>query len=174
MARVHKTVEILTVRLDHPDVVRLDGLVQREYVERYGEPDATPMDPGDFDPPAGRFLVARLDGEAVATGGWRAMDASPEGHRDGDAEIKRMYVLPAARGLGLARRLLAVLQEDAAAAGRVRMVLETGSRQPEAIALYLSCGYARIPSFGHYREDPLSHCYGLALAGALQRPAAAR
>lgn len=158
-------VEIRTVPYDHPDAVRLSERVQREYVERYGSPDLTSMDPAQFRPPAGRYLIAYLGGEPVATGGWRAMDASPEGHADGDAEIKRMYVAPEARGRGLARRILAALEGDAAAAGRSRMVLETGTEQPEAIALYASCGYAPVTKFGLYRDEPSSRCYGRDLAG---------
>lgn len=152
--------EIRTVRYDHADAVTLTERVQREYVERYGSPDDTPMDPADFVPPAGVFLVGYLDGVPVATGGWRGKDDSPEGHRDGDAEIKRMYVAPEARGRGLARRILAELERDATAAGRSRMVLETGTEQPEAIALYLSSGYAPVRKFGLYRDEPLSRCYG--------------
>ncbi|MBV9026862.1 MAG: GNAT family N-acetyltransferase [Streptomycetaceae bacterium] len=149
--------DIRRVRYDHPDAVRLTELVQQEYVERYGDPDMTPMDPDHFDPPQGIFLVAYSDdGEPLATGGWRARDASGEGFCDGDAEIKRMYVVPEARGHGIARRILAALEESAAAAGRRRMVLETGQRQPEALSLYTSCGYTPVPKFGLYRHEPLS------------------
>ncbi len=164
-AGVDNLVEIRPVGYDHPDAVRLTDRVQQEYVERYGDPDLTVVDPAHFVPPAGAFLVAYLDGVPVATGGWRAMDTTPEGHRDGDAEIKRMYVVPEARGRGLARAILAELESGAAAAGRTRMVLETGSLQPEAIALYTSCGYRPVPKFGLYRDEPLSRCFGLDLRG---------
>lgn len=70
-----------------------------------------------------------------------------------------MYVTPEARGLGLARQILAALEEDARAAGRTRMVLETGLKQPEAIALYTSSGYEPCAKFGHYRFDELSRCF---------------
>lgn len=177
---MESNLEIRTVRYDHPDAVRLTERVQQEYVQRYGDPDDTPMSAADFDPPAGVFLIVHLDGEPVATGAWRAKDASPEGHRDGDAEIKRMYVVPEARRRGLARLVLAELEKSAAAAGRARMVLETGTLQPEAITLYLSCGYTPVTKFGLYRDDPMSRCYGLELAGrpgdgpALQPRAVAR
>ena len=62
-----------------------------------------------------------------------------------------MYVVPRARGLGVARRMLAHLEGTAAAAGAEVMILETGTAQPEAMALYESAGYVRIESFGHYR-----------------------
>ena len=70
-----------------------------------------------------------------------------------------MFVTEAARGQGLARRVLAALEEDARAAGRVRMVLETGIKQPEAIALYTSSGYEPCTKFGHYRHYENSRCY---------------
>ncbi|MFF5422553.1 GNAT family N-acetyltransferase, partial [Streptomyces misionensis] len=57
------------------------------------------------------------------------------------------------------RRILAALEDDARAAGRTRMVLETGTRQPEAIALYASSGYSPCEKFGHYRTYESSRCY---------------
>ncbi|MCC5032956.1 GNAT family N-acetyltransferase [Streptomyces sp. WAC 00631] len=152
--------QLRTVRLDHPDARKLNDRVQLEYTERYGDPDLTEMDPAQFDPPAGLYLIAYdPDGTPLATGGWRAQDHSPEGYRDGDAELKRMYVVPEARGRGLARRLLTVLEESAREAGRARMVLETGTKQPEAIALYTSCGYLPTAKFGYYRCEPNSRCF---------------
>ncbi len=158
-------VEIRIRRYDHPDAVKLNDRVQLEYVERYGDGDLTPMDAAQFDPPRGLYLVGYVDGEAVASGGWRAQDESPEGHSDGDAELKRMYVVDEARGRGLARRILAELEASAAAAGRSRMVLETGTKQPEAIALYESCGYTPVTKFGLYRYEELSVCLGKTLQG---------
>lgn len=145
---------------DHPDAVKLNDQVQLEYAERYGdEGDVTPLDPTMFDPPRGLYLLAYDDrDEPVATGGWRTQDRNPEGYSDGDAEIKRMFVIPAGRGHGLARRILAALEADARAAGRTRMVLETGDKQPEAIALYTSSGYTPCAKFGHYRLYESSIC----------------
>jgi GNAT superfamily N-acetyltransferase len=154
-------VEIRTTRYDHPDAVKLNDLVQLEYVSRYGDGDLTEMAATHFDPPQGLYLlVYDADGTPVASGGWRAQDASPEGFEDGDAEIKRMFVVREARGRGLARRLLAELEASAAAAGRTRMVLETGSKQPEAIRLYESSGYTPVDKFGYYRDHELSICMG--------------
>ncbi|MFH9074098.1 GNAT family N-acetyltransferase [Streptomyces alboflavus] len=152
---------IQPVAFDHPDAVKLNDRVQLEYAERYGdEGDATPLDAAMFKPPYGLYLIAYDDaGTPLATGGWRAMDQNGEGYADGDAEIKRMYVTPEARGLGLARRILAALESDAREAGRTRMVLETGSKQPEAIALYTSTAYEPCPKFGYYRDSPLSRCF---------------
>ncbi|MFI1094360.1 GNAT family N-acetyltransferase [Streptomyces sp. NPDC020917] len=153
--------EIRRTRYDHPDAVKLNDQVQLEYVVRYGDGDLTEMDAAHFDPPLGLYLlVYDVDGTPVASGGWRAQDASPEGFADGDAEVKRMFVVPEARGRGLARRLLAELEATAAAAGRSRMVLETGTKQPEAIALYQSSGYLPVAKFGYYRDHELSVCMG--------------
>ncbi len=145
---------------DHPDAAVLTAAVQQEYVRRYGEADLTEMHPEHFVPPAGTFVVAYLDGEPVACGGWRAKEASAEGLRDTDAELKRMFVLPQARGRGLARAVLRHLENAAAEAGRTRVVLETGTEQPEAIALYTSEGYLPIAKFGYYRDSPQSVCLG--------------
>ncbi|MFF2505167.1 GNAT family N-acetyltransferase [Streptomyces sp. NPDC058067] len=153
------------VSFGHPDAVRLNDRVQLEYAERYGdEGDATPLDPTMFDAPRGLYLIAYDDaGTPLATGGWRAQERNDEGYADGDAELKRMYVTPEARGLGLARRILTALEEDARAIGRTRMVLETGTKQPEAISLYTSSGYAPCGKFGHYRFSDLSRCFAKAL-----------
>jgi GNAT superfamily N-acetyltransferase len=158
---------------DHPDAVKLNDAVQLEYAERYrqdgeSEGDVTPLDTSMFVPPRGLYLLTYDDqGRPVATGGWRSQEANGEGYSDGDAEIKRMYVVPEARGLGLARRILTALEDDARAAGRIRMVLETGIRQPEAIALYISAGYEPCAQkFGHYREYDNSRCF----AKLLSRP----
>ena len=100
---------------------------------RYGGPDPDSPAPSDFHPPTGVFLVAWLDGEAVGCGGVRA-------HVDGTGEIKRMYTRPLARRRGVGRALLTELEVRAAALGHGRLILETGTEQPEAIALYASVG----------------------------------
>ncbi|ONK13726.1 GNAT family N-acetyltransferase [Streptomyces sp. MP131-18] len=158
--------DLLPVRFDHPDAMKLNDLVQAEYTERYGDGDVTPLDPAMFDPPRGLYLLAydRI-GRPVATGGWRARDAD-DGYADGDAEIKRMFVVREARGRGLARLILARLEESARLAGRTRVVLETGTMQPEAIALYESSGYVPVGAagkFGAYRDSPESRCFFKAL-----------
>ncbi|OAH14074.1 GNAT family N-acetyltransferase [Streptomyces jeddahensis] len=152
---------IRPVPFDHPDAVKLNDRVQREYAERYqDEGDVTPLDATMFRPPLGLYLIAYDElGTPVATGGWRTQDKNDHGYSDGDAELKRMYVVPEARGLGLARRILAALEDDARAAGRVRMVLETGTKQPEAVGLYTSSGYEPCAKFGHYRFHELSLCF---------------
>ncbi|MEU3372316.1 GNAT family N-acetyltransferase [Streptomyces sp. NPDC006660] len=146
---------------DHPDALKLNDQVQLEYIERYGDGgDATFLEPTMFLPPRGLYLIAYdAEDRPVATGGWRGQEANEENYRDGDAELKRMYVIPEARGQGLARRILATLEADARAAGRTRMVLETGDKQPEAIALYVSAGYEPCEKFGHYRTYESSRCF---------------
>ncbi|MEU9555484.1 GNAT family N-acetyltransferase [Streptomyces fumanus] len=153
--------EIRPVPFDHPDAVKLNDEVQAEYALRYGDGgDETYLEPSHFAPPNGLYLIAYDEaGVPVATGGWRAQEANEENYRDGDAELKRMYVIEQMRGRGLARRILAALEADARAAGRTRMVLETGTKQPEAVALYLSSGYEPCDKFGYYRFHESSLCY---------------
>ncbi|WP_030950950.1 GNAT family N-acetyltransferase [Streptomyces sp. NRRL S-481] len=156
---------IRRVSFDHPDAVKLNDQVQAEYAVRYGDDgDATVMAASDFEPPHGIYLIAYDEhGSPVASGGWRTQDANDEGNLDGDAELKRMYVIEQMRGRGLARRILAALEEDARMAGRVRMVLETGLKQPEAIALYTSSGYEPCAKSGYYRHYDDSRCFAKGL-----------
>jgi GNAT superfamily N-acetyltransferase len=152
--------ELRRVRIGDPDAHALIEQVQEEYVVRYGGRDETPLDHTEFVAPRGVFFVGRLDGVPVVSGAWRRRsDVEVAGTRN-TAEIKRMYVVPAARGRGLARRMLAHLETTAFQAGVQAMVLETGLMQPEAIALYESSGYVPIPSFGYYRDSEINRCFG--------------
>lgn len=145
--------------ITHPDAALLVEEVQQEYVQRYGGRDETPIQPGIFDEPGGAFFVGYLHEEPVVTGAWRRRtDVAFEG-TSATAEVKRMYVAPAARRAGLARAMLAHLEMTARACGAEAMVLETGLRQPEAITLYESAGYLRVPGFGFYKDAPLSRCF---------------
>jgi GNAT superfamily N-acetyltransferase len=132
--------------------------VQQEYVVRYGGPDGTPVDRDEFSPPNGHFIILYEAGRPVAMGGWRFSEEArlTLGYPERVVELKRMYVIPTARGRGHARTVLAHLERIAAAAGAGRMVLETGGAQPEAVALYLSSGYSPVPAFGHYADSPQS------------------
>ena len=155
---------------DHPVATKLDGEIQQYYMQLYGGGDSTSMNARHFDPPHGLFVVGYADGVAVACGGWRARGddyderAGDPALRLGDAEIKRMYVAERHRGRGYARAVLAELERTAGAAGRRRMVLETGVPQPDAIALYTSAGYEPMTRFGDYRDSPNSRCYAKPLA----------
>ncbi len=105
--------------------------------------------------PRGAFVVARLGGEPVGCGAVRPLHGGPPGV----AEVKRMYTVPAARGRGVSRAILVCLEAEAVGLGYRRVQLETGLRQPEAIRLYETAGYHRIPSFGQYQGDELSVCF---------------
>lgn len=139
-------IKIRTARYDEPAVVALLVDVMAELAGRYGgSGDDTPVDPADFLPPDGAFFVACYTSDEerlIGCAGWRK-------HGD-DAELKRMFTADAARGRGLGRRLLATIEESAREAGCKRVILETGDRQPEAVGLYESAGYARIDDFGYY------------------------
>ena len=101
----------------------------------------------ELTPPAGLFLLATLHGEPAGCGALKF-------HRDAPAEVKRMWVAPAARGLGLGRRLLTEL-EARAAANEVRALrLETNRALGEAIGLYLAAGYREVAAFN---DEPYAH-----------------
>lgn len=97
-------------------------------------------------------VIAYLNGEAVGAGGIKQYDS-------GIMEVKRMFVLPENRGKGIAAEILKELEKWARELGFNKCVLETGIRQPEAIALYKKCGYKSIPNYGQYRDAPSSVCF---------------
>ena len=152
--------EIRRLPFLHGDVQQLVTEVQAEYVTRYGGPDEAPIDATMFDAPTGAFFVGYLDEVPVAMGGWRMRADVVRLGGGPSAEIKRMYVAPGGRRRGLARTMLAHLEDTARAAGAAVMILETGIEQPEAIALYESSGYEPVEKFGHYAWSPKSRCYG--------------
>jgi GNAT superfamily N-acetyltransferase len=148
------------VPITHPDAQVLVEAVQQEYVVRYGGRDDTPIDVAELAPPRGGFFVGYRDEHPVATGAWRFRDDVTRLGSSRAAEVKRMYVAPSARRRGLARLMLTHLEDDARAAGADVMILETGTAQPEAMALYEAAGYEPVEPFGHYRGQPLNRCYG--------------
>jgi putative acetyltransferase len=103
------------------------------------------------------FLLAYWQEHAVGCGALRQIDSTT-------AEMKRVYVDPAFRGRGIARQLIQRLEAFAVKSGYVRIWLETGTAQPEAVGLYESRGYHPIPAFGEYIGDPYSLCYEKVLA----------
>lgn len=134
-----------------------------ELAERYDIADGVlgvPLDPAEMAPPGGVYLVGRAvgagagpagtGGEPVAGGGLRTIGA-------GLGEIKRMYVVPAWRGRGAGRQLLAALEESARRMGLARVRLDTGSAQPDARHLYESAGYRTI---GNYNDNPHAAYWG--------------
>ncbi len=89
------------------------------------------------------------------------MSGPPDGTAGADvAEIKRMYTSPSARRRGVSRAVLARLESEAIRLGYRRLQLETGLRQPEAMALYEASGYHRVPNYGMYAASDLSVCFG--------------
>ena len=119
-----------------------------------GEADIGPArDASMFVEPDGVFLIVRDDDDrAIGCGGIARFD-------DRRGEVKRMYVVPAARGRGFGRRLLEELESEARRLGYTSVVLETGDRQQEAVGLYESTGYERIPCYPPYDSRALSICY---------------
>ena len=128
---------------DAPDALALVDAMWREVLEAYPRisgattPSATPQ---DFSPPGGCFVALYEGDRAVAGGGIKRLD-------DGVGEIKRMYVVPDARGRGLARELLGALEAAARDLGYTRVRLDTGAEQPHAEALYRSAGYVDIEDY---------------------------
>ena len=154
-ARAGLTV-LRAVPYDDPDAVRLVDAMGVELAQRYGDGGLSPAEAQQFSPP-GVFLLAERDGTVVGCAGLRVLEP-------GVGEVKRMYVDLAVRGRGVARELLAALVQHARDSGLERLLLETGSEQPEAVALYESEGWTPVPAYGHYADDPRTRCYGLALA----------
>jgi beta-phosphoglucomutase family hydrolase len=106
------------------------------------------------------FVVAWLDGAPVGCGAIRPFDGV-----DDVVEVKRMFVMRHARGLGISRLILHKLEELAREFGFAKTLLETGDRQVEAIPLYISAGYARVPCYGQYANREWSLCFEKALKG---------
>ena len=138
--------------LDGPEGLLLIDELQQEYVQRYGGPDETPVDPRQFDPPGGAFLIAELDGILIGCAGLRPFGPDV-------VELKRMFVRTDYRRRGLAKVLLAAVENRALELGYQRLILETGAKQPEAVALYESQGYQPHEKFGHYKDSELSRMF---------------
>jgi GNAT superfamily N-acetyltransferase len=121
-----------------------------ELYETFDRLDKPPVDPAQLRPPSGAYVVG-FDGEqAVAGGGVRHLS-------DGVAEIKRMYVRPAARSRGLAGVLLAELEDTARTLGYDVVRLDTGPKQRHALNLYRRAGYVEVP---RYNENPFACFWG--------------
>ncbi len=142
-----------------PDARRCLEAYAAELDRRFGDGfDAAlsrPADDDDLRPPAGLLLVARLRGRAVGCGALRLPPGEP-------ADLKRMWVEPGARGIGLGRRILRELEARAAEAGAPAVRLETNAALTEAIALYRRSGYREVAPFNdepyadHWFEKPLA------------------
>jgi GNAT superfamily N-acetyltransferase len=147
---------------DSPTVRALVDAMIADIEERYADtgeaadPDAEwALAADDVTPPRGVFLVAYLDDEAVGCGAIQPLPSAGPGA----AEVKRMFTAPQARRRGASRAILGRLEAEAVRLGYRRLQLETGMRQPEAIALYEASGYHRIANYGYYANSVLSACY---------------
>jgi GNAT superfamily N-acetyltransferase len=143
-----------------PEAAGLIAELSHELARRY---DFADDGTGHFRPedalgPRAAFVLGRLADRAVACGAVRPLEGDV-------AEVKRMFVVPACRGRGFSRKVLAELERLAAAMGYTAVRLETGDRQPEAIALYERSGYHRVSNFGVYADNIHSHCFEKPLGG---------
>jgi GNAT superfamily N-acetyltransferase len=139
-------VSVVPAAWDDSDVQVLATAQQAELRARYGGAGEPGTPPSAVD--VSIVLVARSDdGVAVGCGALRALGGAV-------AEIKRMYVVPSARGRGVSKAVLAGLEEAARRRGWRTLRLETGPRQPEAVALYSGAGYRPIEAFGAYVAAP--------------------
>lgn len=134
--------------------------LSRELAERYRlvwpSDGRSNFRPDEFDPTSGAFVIGELDETVVCCGAIRRFDETT-------AEIKRMYVRKIARGRGVGARLLAELERLAMARDYRDIVLETGSEQPEALALYERAGYSPTRAWPPYDERPYARCFRKAL-----------
>jgi GNAT superfamily N-acetyltransferase len=130
-----------------PVVVTLATAQQAELAERYGEDQPLVELHPDIE-----FLVLWQEGQAIGCVGLQPFGPAA-------AEIKRMYVVPAARGRGLSRLLLGAVENHARNRGLTALRLETGVKQAEAIGLYSRSGYREIPRYAPYENVALSVCF---------------
>jgi GNAT superfamily N-acetyltransferase len=153
MAEVERLMRAASVVVEPADPASADARAcieayLRELAERFEsgfDPSRGPSaDPRELVPPSGVLLLARLDGEALGCGALKALG-------DGVGEIKRMWVAPAARGLGIAQRLLDALEQQAHSMSLHTLRLDTNRTLLEARALYARNGYVEIPA---YNDNP--------------------
>ena len=144
-------VAISVQKAGSPDARALIAALDDDLFQRYPTRIIRGIDIDTFEASGGVFAVAYVGGVPVACGGFRPYE--------GAIEVKRMYTMPAYRRRGIAREMLKFLGEEAARRGFERAVLETGDKQPEAIGLYLSEGWAPIETFGPHIGDPASVCF---------------
>lgn len=148
-------IALLPRRYDSPDAWALITALYREQLETYAvADDPGTIDPADFE--EGVFFVGYVGGLPVACGGLRLLSAMT-------AEIKRMYVAPGHRGRGIGARLLAALEDAARQSGRCRLVLETGVRNDNALALYGRAGYLPIAPYVEARDPAINRAFSKVL-----------
>lgn len=147
------TTDVRRADLRSSESQELIAALNAELTHRYPEEGANffRLDPHEVENGKGGFYVAYVGGQPLGCGAVRRID-------DVTAEIKRMYVAPQGRGCGIGRRVLVELEAEARRLGVRRLVLETGPRQPEAMALYKGAGFVEIPLFGEYIGAQFSVC----------------
>ena len=141
-------IEVEHVPTPTADAVALIGELDAELGAAYEAQNRHGLSVERVFQPGVMFFVARLGGDAVGCGG--------VAFEDGFAEVKRMYVRPAARGRGVAQSILRRIEREAAARGVKRLTLETGDAQDAAIRLYQRAGFTRCAAFGAYLSKPAS------------------
>ena len=142
----------------HPDAAGLLRAFYDEQVGRYGFADSVDLESGEFARPAGAFVVAYQDGQPAGCGGWRWYDRAAR-----TVEIKKTFVIPASRGLGVGRALLSWLEEDAVFAGAERAILETGVRNTAALGLFASQGYQPTDRYVPGRAPEINRAFARSL-----------
>ena len=136
---------------DDPAFQALVGELDEDLRHRYGAKQSQ-YDVHNVALEGARVVIAMQDDKPVGCGCFK-----PFG-QDGTAELKRMYVQSGSRRLGVARQLLVELERWAAEQGYAKTILQTATKQPEAIALYRNCGYQPIDNYGVYVGDEDSVC----------------
>jgi GNAT superfamily N-acetyltransferase len=155
-----ESVRVRAVAWDHPAGVRLRAAQRAEIAERYGTDDSEPGPPPTADDIIVFFVAFDDDGMPLGCAGLRLLSHSDtESNAHAEAEVKRMFVAPEARGTGVSTAILHTLEEFGRERGWRRLVLETGDGQPDAVRFYTREGYTRIPGFGHYADSPSSLCF---------------
>jgi putative acetyltransferase len=140
-----------------PVAAMLMAELDRVLEDRYPDTPIFGLHAGEVADPSLRFLLATVAGQPAGCGALRRLGG-------GHAEIKRMYVRQQFRGQGIARALLRALERQAWAAGLAVVRVQTGTAQPEALALYRSAGYRDVPPFGEYVACEVSVCLERRLA----------
>ncbi|MBH0777189.1 GNAT family N-acetyltransferase [Nocardia bovistercoris] len=150
---IRPALSVTVVEWDHPDAVTLRDEMAAEVGPRYAylAESLRGNTPNAVDPATVHrtFVVYSAEPVGHATLRWNG----------DDLELKRMFVRPAHRGSGAASLLLTAAEDAARAAGRPRLILQTGHLQPEAVRFYERSGYHRIPLFPPYEVLPLSNCF---------------
>jgi GNAT superfamily N-acetyltransferase len=148
-------IEFREGRLDSGDGAALADEYRAEMARMYDglNVDGSHMPAGgaaELNPPHGAFLIGYEDGVPICCAGLKDL-------HDGACEIKRMFVVPAARGRGVARQLLTALEQKASAMGFEIVRLDTGEKQLDARHLYESAGYVEISNFNN---NPVATFFG--------------